>query len=215
MKVSLVIITDGRNDYLRRMLASLRENVAQDWHRVVVVSDEPEAPLPTDDMPEPLTVIQHPRRMGGDAAVATAWRHVTRGPAPDFVFHMEDDWLFNGPVDLDHMATVLTENRGLAQLVLRRRSMEEESTWTPPGGWDGRWEPHLDYVAHRRNWSLNPCLYPVQIPRSFTYAGHETDFTPRLLDDGWRFAFYGAWDDPPHVTHIGEVRSRGARWGRA
>jgi hypothetical protein len=212
--VSLVVITDGRADCLARMWESLAEQVPYDWHSVLVVNDDPGSFPVVPSWVRPLTVIQHPRREGGAGAVRSAWRNIVRGDQPRYVFHVEDDWVFTRPVDIDKMVTVLEEHPQLAQVVLRKQLMGVEAEWSPPGGWEEAWFPHRDFVWHRRNWSLNPCLYPLCIPDTYPWpvGGHEHHFTADLLADGWRFAFYGNWDDAPHIDHIGHVRSEGWSW---
>lgn len=137
----------------------------------------------------------------------------------DYLFHVEEDFLFTAPVDLAALQLVLESEPRLAQVVLKRQP------WSPPEIAAGgiieqdpgayievhKWGRSLKWVEHRKIFSLNPCLIPRKILELGWPAGNEAEMTRRCLDAGYRFAFYGGKTDPPKVEHIGAQRSHGWR----
>jgi hypothetical protein len=205
--VALVVVTDGRYHYLEQMLGSLAERVPYPFGLIRVVDDSgtPEPPV----YPPGWDVTIHPQRRGLAAAVQSAWRDL---PAEiDYVFHVEEDFVFVAPVDIDAMALTLKEQPRLAQVVLKRQP------WSPAEREAGGIiEMHPDlysqqdtYVEHRRIFSLNPCLIPRAVVDLGWPAGNEAGFTEQLVEAGWSFGFWGQKTDPPRVLHVGVERSAG------
>lgn len=211
MSIALVVVTDGRWQYLQEMLRSARRYLSYpfvpfDHLRIVDDSGSQSPPL----WPDGFEVLRHPHRMGLAAAVQTAWSGLP--PEIDMVLHVEDDFVFAEPVDIDGMAMKLKEHGRLAQLVLKRQpwSLEECEA-------GGIMEMHPDeykqrdgFVEHTRIFSLNPCLIPREVVDRGWPAGNEAEMTARLVADGWSFGFWGQREDPPRCLHIGVQRS--AAW---
>jgi hypothetical protein len=207
MSVALVVITDGRWQYLNEMFRSAREWLTYPFAHVRVVDDSGGSGV--GGWPSEFEVVRHPLRRGLAAAVQSAWADL---PADiDYVFHVEEDFVFVEPVDIDGMAMVLKEHGRLAQLVLKRQPWSPEETAA-----GGIIESHPDeyrqrdgWVEHTRIFSLNPCLIPRVVVDMGWPAGNEAEMTARLVADGWSFGFWGRRDDPPRVFHIGARRSAG------
>lgn len=207
MTTALVIITDGRWDYLGQCLASAHEHLDLDWfdHRYLI-----------DDSGEPMAAgaplfetVAHGTRKGLGASVRTAWAVSTDA---DWVFHLEEDFTFTRDVPLDRMRKVLERNPYLAQMVLKRQP------WSPAEIEAGDMFIGGDYtqatnvggahwVEHTRGFSFNPCLIPRWC-RPPGAGGTETEVTEQLgTNPNIRFAFWGRTDDDPACTHIGVSRS--------
>ena len=187
MKVALVHIGCGRYDYQAATLQSLLQNVRYPWSDVICVNDL--------------------ERNGWWWSIEQAWQQVRQTDA-DYVFHLEDDWLFNRPVDVDELVHICESDYNLANVVLRRQAMPSE----PEGGYIGA-DPFgfIDrggYLEHSKGFWLNPCLYPAEVPRRYQWPPYFTEgqFTQVMLEDSpsWRFAVYGGKNDEPVVHHIGE-----------
>lgn len=197
MKVGLIFIGCGRWQYEAETWASfMAATCGYPWYEFIRVSDT--------------------KRNGGSWSIEQAWTQARESDA-DYWFHLEDDWTFNGRLDVDNLARILEADYNLANIVLRRQAA---IPWEPEGGYIGA-NPHAfavrsGYLEHRIGFWLNPCLYPAEIPRRYQWPakGSEQDFTDLLLSDepAWRFAVYGEKDSPPVVHHIGD-RSFGW-WGK-
>lgn len=232
--IALVVFTDGRDECLGRTLMSARDHLKGPITRRIVVHDGPAPPANVTHMIDALLGdralhIAHRQRLGFGGTIAAAWRWVDEYVREPFVFHLEDDFVFNRDVDLNTMARVLDRYPYLVQLALRRQPWNDEEraaggivelhpeaytdrevdTWTDPS-WPGELpERAVRWLEHRLFFTTNPSLYrrdlcelgwPVE-DRS------EGKFTHRLLEaDDVRFGFWGARDSGEWVEHIGNER---------
>lgn len=208
MSVALVVVGDGRYEYLECCLESIRRHAIYPFTFYRIVDDsgtgDRVAPPPGWDL------VAHPERRGLAGAVQSAWAGL---PADvEYVLHVEEDFLLTAPLDIDGMAATLKEHGRLAQLVLKRQpwSPEEQAAggimeMTP-------WEyvQRDGWVEHSRIFSLNPCLIPRAVIDLGWPDGNEAEMTSRLIADGWSFGFWGRRDDQPRCIHIGARRS--AQW---
>lgn len=226
MNVALVVITDGRGEYLEQTVASFRERCDYPFATTVLVDDsaDDEYDAHARSLVQPTVTVFHDRRCGGASAVQSAWRALQRESARldglDYVFHLEDDWTFPGPVPVQGMIDVLEADPWLANIVLRRQPAPME----PSGGYIGANPALFDqrastgehvelYLEHKQGFWLNPCVYPYRV--TFTEwpdNGHEHHYSARLLSMGYRFAVYGTHADPPRCWHIGVQRSNAWTW---
>lgn len=205
MKVALIVITDGRWDYLLDTLESAKKALNFDFSQKLLIDDSGLCGVELDI--EGFTVVRHQQRLGLAGAIQSAWDHLD--PTTDFVFHLEDDFIFTEPVDVGHMIALLKANPDLAQMALMRQA------WSPEeiaAGGIYNMNPHAyeiqkDFYSHTRLFTFNPCVYPYSI--TAYGAGLEAEVTERLLDAGYQFAYYGQPDDMARTIHIGVRRSRG------
>lgn len=190
MSTCLLIIDDGREDYLDRCLASAAVNLPP-MDACVMVSD-----------PD--------HELGFAGAIQAGWDGVLETGC-EFVFHLESDFTFNRPVMLDAMRGALIANPHLVQMALLRQPWNEQEKAAGgivamhPGDYEraGRW------LEHRRNFTTNPSLYPRWVcergwPQRSESEGH---FGIDLIagDESLRFAYWG--DGSEWVTHIGVARA--------
>lgn len=216
-KVALVIITDGRGDYLARTLDSLGANLQHRFVSRTIVDDSGDpayaahldAEYPTFDR------IHHPERRGLGNAVETAWKTALDSDAA-FVWHQEEDFTIDEPVDVPAMAETLDQWSNLAQLSLKRQPVN--ATEVTAGGYmqvePARYANAEKWVDHDVCFSLNPSLIPRSVIESCVDAEMmlvERPITDYLLKQGLRFGVWGSIEDPPRVTHIGTTRSPGWR----
>lgn len=196
MTVALLVIDDGRADYLERGLASAREC------------------LPVERMP--LVLVQDPRHeLGFAGAIQEGWRRVLATGA-DWCFHLESDFLLNSWLPLNEMIALLESAPMLAQVALKRQP------WNPaeiaaggivevdPEAFTERSDELATWTEHRRFFTTNPSVYPRRLCRigwpQEPYS--EGVFTHTLLRDPLlRFAYWGAKHAPPAVHHIGAERA--------
>lgn len=204
MRVGLLIITDGRGEYLEQMNASIGS--LMDINRVVVVDDsgDPEYAEWANNLIAPDLLVSHPKRMGLAQSIQTGWDNLTD---VDYVLHVEEDFTFPQPIPLDKMIAFLEEDPRLAQVCLKRQPWSPEEV-----AFGGFMEAHPEnyhdqdgIVLQTQCFSFNPCVYPARIMEFG--AGLEADLTTRLLAAGYYFGYYGRTVDPPRCFHIGARRS--------
>lgn len=202
-KVALMVITDGRWDYLQDCLESAFEWLDWPFEQCVLVDDSAEGrriAIPGWE------IIQNPERKGLAGAIQTGWDALNDDI--EYVFHLEDDFIFPREVSIGSMLHLLEETPDLAQIALLRQP------WSPEEQVAGgiiEMNPN-DYtqighkIVHRRLFTFNPCIYPRWVTRY--RADLEAGLTAQLLDDDKQFAYFGEIGDEPRCTHIGIRRTR-------
>lgn len=195
MKVCLLVIDDGRSDYLDRCLLSASEMLPPLSRRV--------------------TIDDSAHELGFAGAIQAGWDEIAKLDA-DYVFHLESDFTFNFPVELRAMVELLERHPHLAQVSLKRQPWNERECLAggiveaDPDDFTECFDGKATWTEHRRYFTTNPSLYPTSLcglgwPQGSESEGH---FTHRLLEDPLlRFAIWGGKFDPPAVEHIGEVRA--------
>lgn len=195
MSVCLLLIDDGREDYLERARLSLDE-LAPELDFVVQVLDRTHS-------------------LGFAGAIEKGWKGVLRTGA-DYVLHWESDFIAKAPVPVEEMVALLERRPHLLQVSLKRQAWNERER--AAGGIveadpDDFTEMHdgATWTEHRRYFTTNPSVYPASLcSLGWPQKPHsEGLFTHALLavDPKIRFAIWGAKFDPPMVEHIGEVRA--------
>lgn len=226
--ITLLVMTDGRPEYLHRTIASF-DAMAVPGNLVtrrIIHNDSPDPAFAAwlAHTYEGFEIVQswksiQGERSGFGGAIRSAWSHLRAFPGDErFVFHLEEDFLFNRQVPLDEFARVLDEKRHLAQMALRRQP------WNPverAAGGVVELNPH-DYVQandlkgavwleHRLFWTTNPSLYRMALLADHEWPeGEDSEgmFTIHLREDlGLRFAYWGARDSGEHVHHIGHHKT--------
>lgn len=193
MSIALLVITDGREDYLQRSLASLQEHTAFTFDQRVVIDDSTHT-------------------LGFAGAIQAGWEKIHT----DHVLHLEADFTFNGPVDVEGMIDLLERQPHLAQVSLKRQPVNSEEIAAGgivelhPDDFTQRSDGPLVWTEHRRYFTTNPSIYPSRLCRLGwpQEPNSEGVFTHKLLTDPLlRFAIWGAKFDPPLVEHIGAQRA--------
>lgn len=208
-----MVITDGRWNYLRDALASAKAHLPR-FDGVVLVDDSAPERIQAECLTAarelgPLTYVRNGERQGLAGAIRAGWETISD---TDFVFHLEDDFVFTGPVPVDDMVAKLEKYPQLAQVALLRQPWSpEEHRAGGIYGMDPEGYTERDgLVWHDKLFTFNPSVYPSIVTEYG--AGLEAEVTDTLRDKGYRFAFYGTRDDGPRCWHIGVRRSAGYRW---
>lgn len=207
VRIALLVITDGRDDYLDHCLASLANlwvdgipgGLTELWMYDDTGDDDYRRQLA--ERHSQFRHINSGPRQGASGAVQSAWRQLNVATNADFVAHWEQDFTLDRPVDLAELAGLLADHPELAQVVLRRNPVnpdeiaaggvvEQHPDWyvdRSDAGVDG--VTGREWLEHRAYWSNNPCLYrrsilrmgwPDHIPGRY---GEDT-FHQRLLVEG-------------------------------
>lgn len=212
--IVLLVLTDGRDEVLAQTIESARTHLwgpvsrhvmhtdAGDEHRTHLVGTYPD-----------WEVIGGQRR-GFGGAIDRAWRYVAWG-TQRYVFHLEDDFVFNRGIDLGAMAKVLDEHLHIAQLALRRQPWNDDEKqaggiveqW--PGEYTDREQNGYRWLEHRLFWTTNPSLFRTSRCRLGWPSGkHSEGIYSRQVFENLEVvsAFWGARDSGEAVTHIGDAR---------
>lgn len=213
-KVSLVVITDGRQSCIEQTIDRFDDLINYNFHERIIINDSGD-----DRYHNFLTnafssfkIISHKERRGLAGAVQSAWSSVDENT--EYIFHLEDDFIVKRKFDIDHMIFLLKKNLHLVQMALVRDPVN------PPekevGGFvfqhKESYEQKEDFFEHGRLFTLNPCIYPVStIKIGWPDHGGESEFTQKIhsTNKDLMFGYYGNMYDDPMVTHIGGRRSEG------
>ena len=225
MSVALLVMTDGRRDYLTQTLERFDE-IVTGAITCRVIHDDSGDPLYRqwlrDTFPA-YDVIGTPARSGFAGAMQSAWRHAEH-LAERYILHLEDDFLFTRPVDLTEPASMLDSRPYLAQLAFRRQPWGAE---VKHGGFMAMapdlYTEHTDgersWVETTRNYTTNPSLHRRELCTTAWPDGEHTEgrYGFQLREHGlpWgvagedvRFGFWGSMDaGRDWVWHIGETRA--------
>lgn len=219
MSVALLVITDGREDYLDRTIQSAQANLVGPITERWLYDDT------GDDTYRDLLRTRYPQfhhinagpRQGFGGAIRAAWAQIAWHSQARYVFHLEQDFTFNRPVPLRDMALVLEGNPHLAQLALRRQPWNDTEKAAggllevQPDEFTGRSDGPHEWLEHRLWFTTNPSLYRVDLTRKHPWPkGHRSEgmFTADLLrSPKVRFGYWGARDSGEAVEHIGYERA--------
>lgn len=225
---TLLVMTDGRpciTETIRSAEANLHGNIT----RRIIHNDSGERDHQdwlVEQFPGYETIFHPGRREGFGGAIRCAWQEVRDS---DFVFHLEDDFTFNRPVDLRPLVGVLAAYPRLIQIALRRQPWNDEER--AAGGIveqhpEDYVEKRLDqavnftgekdappdrWLEHRRFFTTNPSLYRGSLCRDAVWpTGPDSEgrfwvFYRREHPDAV-CAFWGPRDSGEWVTHIGRER---------
>lgn len=214
--VAVAVFTDGRVECITATMRSFAEQVTGTFGRRIVFDDSGDRTYTqwlADQWPD-WAVIDGPRH-GFCGNIARAWALLGAGPER-WVFHLEDDFTFNRPVDVDRMAAVLAALPDLVQMALVRNPVNDAEL--AAGGVieaaraRGVTFQHRSYLGcwwleHRGFFTTNPSVYSTGLCRQGWPVERECEgkFGLRVLEDpAARFAYWGEGD--PWVEHIGHER---------
>lgn len=221
--IALLVITDGREEYLNLALTSAADNLDPHLLETKILVDDSGMP-PVRDLDADWQTVYHSERRGFVSAINSGWAAAAASGA-EFVFHLEGDFIFNESVDLMAMMATLDAHPELAHLVLRRQPWNStEIAQGSMGGLgpgdtytvqtdrveDRNGDPHnVIWTEHEQFYSTNPALVPRHTFERQFPAGSEVGFAADLRVEAQRVAFWGGPQEAPRVTHIGRRRAEG------
>lgn len=191
-KTALLLISDGRGEYLKRTLASA-VLLLSPVNRFIHIDDSS-------------------HELGFAGAVQEGWRQALATDA-DYVFHLEQDFTFRRYVDLAAMIRVIEAHPYLVQIALLRQPVNDDERAAGgvieqyPDSYVTRHWHGLTWREHRRHVTTNPALWPRWVlERGWPDAPHsEGHFGISLFaDDANLRAAY--WGDSVYCDHIGDER---------
>jgi hypothetical protein len=143
------------------------------------------------------------------------WRYLGKRAQGEFIFGVEDDFLYTRPVELEPMIDTLRDNPSLRQIALLRDAYYPREL--AAGGIIAQHPERYTAVAanghsrieHRDHFTNNPALYRKSLASSTTVnprPNSEVAFARALLADKTaRFAYWGTGE--PWIQHIGHTRA--------
>jgi|GEM_PF-3374079 len=217
MKICVIILNDGRNDYLEQTLKSLVKNVVFPFEAELYK-------ILYDDMPDGRDeellsrialeykidrVILSDKNNGIDQAVQNVWKEV---PECAYIWHQENDFTYNEQIAVEEMIRPLEMNRMIGQVALQRQAWYDDEIEA-----GGMYKvPYRTYrqgniagtnlVFQDKFFTHNPCVYRYSsIAQVSPY--NELAFAEHLKKTGVKtFAYLGKLTDAPKVHHIGVIK---------
>lgn len=217
MKIALIVFTDGRRQYIHDTIVSAEQLLKGPIGPKIIFDDsgsEENHQWLKDNFPE-FDVSYKKTRQGFGGAINSAWDHSKKYEF-DYLFHLEDDYLFNREIPLESMVEVLRYNPNVYQMALRRQAWNTEEI--NAGGVIERWPEEFHqqdgWISHRRWFTSNPSLYRRSLIEEREYPtakDAEGWFSISLINSSpeVQFGYWGQKTDPPWVTHTGIQRSVG------
>lgn len=217
--VLLGVITNGREELLEQTIASIEKNLQYDFVLKVIIDDSgnTEHSLRLQEKyGDNFQVISHATNRGLSGSIRSLWE-VAQILDVDYIWHQEDDFTFNEPVNIDLMISILEARPNLWQLALKRQPVNAEEAAV--GGFmelapetyfeHGFIDSDAIWLEHRNFFTLNPCLYPISITRPlWPEGGGEKEFGERIFQNPEVMCGYlGTVADEPKVNHIGNYRT--------
>lgn len=223
---ALLVITDGRADYLARSVESihlnLRGDIVERWMFDDSGDDDYRAEL-ARRYPE-FRLIDGGPRQGFGGAIRAAWAHLQWGSTARWILHCEGDFVYPDPVDLGLMVNVLDNRPHLAQMALVRQPWNAEEiaagglvSLSPESFEEFQSTQGHEWMEHRLWFTTNPSIYRRTIltvgwpegPNSEGVFTHRllTGGTPETPGDQIAFGYWGLRNDPPRALHIGVDRA--------
>jgi hypothetical protein len=215
--VDVICLTAGRRAYLERTLASFKERVKGAIGRKTIQDDSGDTAFGEwlhATYSKEWDIITTDGKTGFTEAICSFWKYEQskNGEGSPYIFHLEDDFVFDQDINLNDMITVLEGDMRLAQVALLRGPWAEDEIQAGgivqqhPGSYQHLEVAGLPYLRHRRYFTTNPCVYRRELlDRGWPHAKNsEIVFTKRMRGRSMQFAYFG--DGTPMCTHIGDER---------
>lgn len=216
--IALIVMTDGRREYLTQTLAGIDANLVGPITTRVIYDDSGDADhrdwlLKTFPLYD---VWWHHERLGFAGAYRSMWSSLRGYGREPFIFSIEDDIVITRPVNLLELATVLAGRPHLAQMALRRQPWNDTEraaggvVEANPDGYQEMTNGPDTWLEHRLFWTTNASLYRRDLVDRYDWPeGPESEghFSATLFADPVvRSGYWGARDSGAWVEHIGTER---------
>lgn len=218
MKFCVIIINDGRNDYLEKALKSFSENVIfpegsevykimlDDWplDRDIKTLEELAKTYGIDK------VIYNDTNLGVNENVRKAWGIVPDDT--DYIFHQENDFIYLERINIGDLVAIV-ETPNIIQCALVRQPWFDDELKagslmnTRPERFKSANVSGTPIVVHKDHFTFNPSLYKYKwLVDLFPFGEYELRHYFMALNPGLYFSYYGSKEDSHRVLHIGEKK---------
>lgn len=216
-KVDMVMLTNGRLDYLAQTMDSVRERIKGNVVSRTLIDDsgsEGVAEVLRSQYPD-WQHVTHGTNLGFADAMRAGRDWVAANGSAPYVLWLEDDFVFTRDILLDEMATVLEVQDIVSCVLLRGPAypleyeaggiIEEHPHSYIRAVHNGVW-----YLKHSRFYSSNPHLARRESYTTFKWPhGRDSEhrFGRLIRQKRMSYAFLG--DGTPYMEHIGADRRDG------
>jgi len=216
--LTLIVMTDGRREYLEQAAATFERLHGPITARVIHDdSGEPDYAAWLHEAFDGWTIVSTGARSGFAGAYRSAWSWLRDNCRTDWVFSTEDDFTFERDVDLTAMASVMLL-RPMAQMALLRQPWNRAEQAAGgiveqhPDDYLDRSDGTHHWLQHRRFFTTNPNLTRLRFIKAHDWPeGSESEgrFGVDLFasEPMTTCGFWGPRGAGPWVRHIGAHRA--------
>lgn len=222
MKICVIIFNDGRNDYLEQTLKSLTQNLLTKENKkankfyLMLYDDMPDG----RDFETLKRIVKEyninksvysETNKGINLSVQTAWQEVPSDT--DYIWHQENDFIFNEPVKLHEMINPLILNPMIGQVALLRQPWYDDEI-EAGGLYEVGYRDYrsmnvggIDLVGQTMFFTHNPSIYRAKHALQIDNY-NELGYAKYLMTHHniKTFCYLGKKSDKPKVEHIGKVK---------
>lgn len=149
-----------------------------------------------------------------EPSFAKAVKWVWKNSDAPYIFHIEDDWLINRPIDVDDMINILKKNVKLSSLRLYKSKTPKRKKFTT---FACNWVYNEDGFYLSKDWKKQFGLNPILIKREFINQAlprmrdnvnpekqfrYSQDYMRKVIKD-WQYGLYSKPGERAAVTDIG------------
>lgn len=218
MSITLLIMTDGRKMFLEPTLEAANKLVGPITRKLI--HDDSASPEYSEWLHkkygDEYEIYSTGRRSGFGGAIISAWKQL-QNDNNEWVFHLEDDFVFQEVVPLTEMMSVMDHNPHLVQMALRRQAWNEQEKAAggiveqDPDSYTERDNGLHVWLEHTKFFTTNPSLYRKSLTVDYPWpAGTNSEgmYGINLFSDGIKKSgYWGAKVGEPKCLHIGEFRN--------
>lgn len=216
MKFCVIIINDGRNDYLAEALKSFKENIVfpegSEIYKIMI--DDWPLDRDTDTLKKLCKkykidkLVLNDENLGVNATVKKVWSLIPSDV--DYVWHQENDFTFLEKINIQDLMTVIESPIIVQCAIVRQAWFKDEKEAgslmnTRPERWRAGNVSGIDVVLHKDHFTFNPSLYKMKWVQDIFPFG-EYDIRNHYINKNsalW-FAYLGTKEDNHRCLHIGE-----------
>lgn len=174
-KTVLLVVTDGRQKYMEPTMEWAERNLRGEMTGIIVDdSADPSYGIWLGYQYPGFWINSSPGKQGMAKTVAQGWELALQVPDMEYVFHLEEDFIINHPIILDHLIALLEEYPNLAQVVLQRQPWNPEEV-----GRGSIFDNDEDWVVHAHTWDQ-------EVPKNVQEAVEEGVPNPLAASEGKR-----------------------------
>lgn len=215
--ITLVIMTDGRKQYLTRTIDSLYQ-LHTFFNQKIIHDDsgDPEFGAWLRRTFLEFEIYSTGQKSGFAGAYNSAWNYVRNNGVNDWIFFTEDDFVFTRPVNVYTMIEVMENNPHIVQMALRRQAWSERERLvggvveTAPQEYTDVTDGKFQWLEHRQFFTTNPSLLRISLIDEHEWPLEEHSegmFSIDLFaDEKLVSGYWGARDSGEWVEHIGVER---------
>lgn len=207
-------MTNGRREYLKRTLNTL-EKLHGNFSRILIHDDSGDKDY-HNWLKQFNYELAGTKRVGFAKAIISAWQKL-KEDSNEWVFHLEDDFLFMDDVCVDSIIDVIKHKDYIKEMVLLRQPTGSRHIIkggiiaSHPERYEDKTDGVNNWVEHRVGFSFNPCVYNKSLIYEYPWPDmvySEREYGRMLFKDpNAKCAYWGKSTDKPRVMHIGEVRN--------